>query len=197
MTRRRYLHATLLLAGVFSAGFAAITLQSPRARLMWNASASAPIGLYWIDHDASLRVGDLVAISPPEEIARFLDGRHYLPSGVPLIKHVAALPGQRICRDGAIVTRDGRLIAVAKMQDRMGRALPVWRGCRRLHAGQVFLLNPALDSLDGRYFGSLPAAGLIGNARPILTRAAPGEPLRWRTSDTPTAFPTTNKEKQP
>lgn len=197
MTRRSYLRATMLLAGAFSAGFAAVAVLSPRPLLMWNASASAPIGLYRIDRDAPLRLGDLVAITPPDDIARFLDRRRYLPSGVPLIKHIAALPGQRICRAGAVITRDGRAIAVAKMQDRMGRALPVWRGCHRLHAGQLFLLNPAPDSLDGRYIGLLPATGLIGNARPILTRAAPGEPLRWRASDTPTVFPTTKQETRP
>jgi type IV secretory pathway protease TraF len=134
---------------------------------------------------------------PSAEIARFLDDRRYLPSGVPLMKHVAALPGQQACRVGAAVTIDGRPVAVAKLQDRMGRALPVWRGCHRVRAGEIFLLNPAPDSLDGRYFGVLPAAGLIGIARPVLTRNAPGEPLRWRVPDRPTAFPTTNQEIKP
>ena len=88
-------------------------------------------------------------------------------------------------------------MAVAKLQDRMGRALPVWRGCHQVGAGEIFLLNPAPDSLDGRYFGVLPAAGLIGTAHPVLTRNAPGEPLRWRVPDSPAAFPTTYQEIKP
>ena len=45
----------------------------------------------------------------------------------------------------------------------------------------IFLLNPAVrDSLDGRYFGPLLASNVLGRATPILTRDAPGGPLRWR-----------------
>lgn len=197
MSRRPYLHATLLSACLFSAGFAAVAVLAPRPRLMWNASASAPIGLYRIDSDAPVTLGQLVAVAPSAEIARFLDNRRYLPSGVPLMKHVAALPGQQVCRVGAVITIDGRPLAVAKLQDRMGRALPVWRGCHRVRSGEIFLLNPAPDSLDGRYFGVLPAAGLIGTAHPVLTRNAPGEPLRWRVPDRPIPFPTTNQEIKP
>jgi len=49
MSRRRYVHATILWAGLFSAGFSAVAMLSPRPRLMWNASASAPVGLYRLE----------------------------------------------------------------------------------------------------------------------------------------------------
>lgn len=187
----------MLLAGLFSSAFAAIAALSPQPRLIWNASASAPIGLYRIERDAPVTLGQLVAIAPSAELARFLESRRYLPTGVPLMKHVAALPGQQVCRVGVVVTVDGRPMAVAKLQDRMGRALPVWRGCHRVSVGEIFLLNPTPDSLDGRYFGALPAAGLIGTAHPILTRTASGAPLRWRVPDRYAAFPTTNQENKP
>jgi conjugative transfer signal peptidase TraF len=187
----------MLWAGLFSSAFAAIAALSPRPWLIWNASASAPVGLYRIDHDAPVTLGQLVAIRPSPEIARFLEGRRYLASGVPLMKDVAALPGQQVCRVGVVVTVDARPMAVAKLQDRMGRALPVWRGCHRVSVGEIFLLNPTPDSLDGRYFGALPAAGLIGTAHPILTRNASGAPLRWRVPDRLTALPTTSQENTP
>lgn len=197
MSRRPYLRATMLCAGLFSTAFVAIAALSPRPRLIWNASASAPIGLYRIEPDAPVTLGQLVAIAPSAKVARFLEGRRYLPSGVPLLKHVAALPGQQVCRVGVVVTVDGRPMAVAKLQDRMGRALPVWRGCHRVRTGEIFLLNTTPDSLDGRYFGTLPAAGLIGAAHPIWPRNASGAPLRWRVPDRPNDFPTTKQENKP
>src|SRR3546814_12618270 len=88
-------------------------------------------------------------------------------------------------------------VAIAKSHDRMGRPLPSWQGCHRVRTDELFLLNPAPDSLDGRYFGALPAAGLIGTAHPILTRDAPDQPLRWRGFGASAASPTPNQEPRP
>ena len=197
MSRHRYVRATILWAGLFSAGFAAVAMLSPRPRLMWNASASAPVGLYRLEADTRPRLGELVAIAPPTATARMMADRHYLPIGVPLMKHVAALPGQWACRADAVVSVDGNRVAIAKSHDRLGRPLPSWQGCHRVRTDELFLLNPAPDSLDGRYFGALPAAGLIGTANPILTRDAPDQPLRWRGFGASAASPTTNQEHRP
>ena len=179
MMRRRMLLATALGAGLFGIGFAVIALIEPRPWFIWNASASAPLGLYRISEADSLTLGELVVVMPPPDVARFMAARHYLPAGVPLMKHVAALPGQRVCRSGAMVTVDGRPVAFARARDRAGRPLPIWRGCHHIRAGDLFLLNPAPDSLDGRYLGPLPASGLIGAAHPLLTRTAADRPRRW------------------
>jgi conjugative transfer signal peptidase TraF len=127
--------------------------------LLWNASASAPIGLYWLHPGGRPAVGSMVAVAPPPALARFMAERHYLPIGVPLLKHVAARPGALICRRDATVTIDGRTVAVARPSDSHGRPLPVWRGCHVLKSGELFVLNAACDSLDGRYFGPIPASG--------------------------------------
>ena len=179
MTRRRVLLGAVIGAGLFGIGFAAIAVFEPRPWLIWNASASAPLGLYRISEAHSLTLGELVVVTPPPDVAHFMAARHYLPVGVPLMKHVAALPGQRVCRSGAMVAVDGRPVAVARARDRIGRPLPIWRGCHHIRAGDLFLLNVAPDSLDGRYFGPLPASGLIGAAHPLLTRTTPDRPLRW------------------
>lgn len=154
----------------------------PRPRLLWNATASAPIGLYRIAPDAPVRLGDLVAVLPPPDAARLMAERHYLPLRVPLLKHVAARQGATICRRGATVTIDGRAAAVARARDTRNRPLPAWNGCRILRATELFLLNPAPDSMDGRYFGPTPITGLLGRATPIWTRDGPNTPLRWRSA---------------
>lgn len=177
--QRRYFTLTAAAVAIFAPLFAAVTWQAPRPRLLWNASASVPLGLYRIEARVPA-LGDLIAIMPPPAVAAWLDRRDYLPAGTPLLKHVAALPGARICRSGAGIWINGRRAAVARAADRKGRELPRWAGCHKLRSGEIFILNAAPDSLDSRYFGPLPASGLIGHARPVLTRPAPGAPLRWR-----------------
>jgi conjugative transfer signal peptidase TraF len=193
MTRRGYRRTTLLVAALFSLLFVAVALRAPRPRFTWNASASAPIGLYRLTAVSHPPVGTLVAITPPAQLARFLAGRRYLPLGVPLLKHVATLPGARVCRFGSRVTIDRQVVAMALDQDRSGRPLPIWRGCRVVGPSELFLLNAAADSMDGRYFGPIPVAGLIGRASPILTRDAPGQRLRWRATGIASARPSSKK----
>lgn len=123
-------------------------------RLMWNTTSSVPIGAYLLRPPDALRVGDIVAVDPPPPVARWLATRGLLPAGVPLLKPVAGLPGQMVCRTGDLVTIDGKPIGQARERDRLGRPLPRWSGCHRLAQDELFLMNAqAAASFDGRYFG--------------------------------------------
>lgn len=144
-----------------------MAVVSPEQKFIWNASANVPIGLYALNPAGPLHVGDLLAVRPPKSLAIFLDQRRYLPIGVPMLKRVASLPGQRICRHGRVVSIDGKYVAEAQERDRFGRPLPVWQGCRVIADGEVFLLNARWDSLDGRYFGPISARTIIGRATPL------------------------------
>ena len=140
--------------------------------LVWNASASVPIGLYKLTPATHLTVTDLVVALPPAPLAAMLADEGYLPRGVPLIKRVLALPGQTVCRTGVFVTVDRILMGSAREKGRNGHAMPSWQGCRVVATDHVFLMNwdePA--SLDGRYFGTLPLASVVGRAQPLWTRA--------------------------
>jgi conjugative transfer signal peptidase TraF len=138
-------------------------------KLIWNASPSVPTGLYWLRPGSDLRVGDLVVVAASAALADFLAKRGYLPTGVPLLKHVAALPGQVVCRTGLIITVDGAVAGQALQSDRLGRVLPVWRGCQRVQHGDIFLMNVGVpNSLDGRYFGPISQQSIRGRAIPIL-----------------------------
>jgi len=165
------------VAGVGALLLVAPAVIDPRPRLIWNASASVPIGLYRARGVADLALGDLVAVEPPADLAAFLSDRGYLPRGVPLLKHVAALAGSVVCRDGTAVRVDGRPAAVARPADSRDRPLPTWSGCRTIAAGEVFLLNPeAVDSFDGRYFGPLPRDAVTARLAPIWIAANPLDP---------------------
>ena len=180
----------VLLAGCVAAATLA-TLAVPASRYaVWNASASVPTGLYAIRATASLHVGERVAIEQPPALRRLLATRGYLPAGVPLLKRIAAVSGQRVCRFGHGVTIDGDFAGVARARDRLGRPLPVWFGCRMLRTGELFVMNPAApDSFDGRYFGTLRVADVIGRATPVWTDEAGDGRHVWFASPRATDIP--------
>ncbi|HHY51469.1 MAG TPA: S26 family signal peptidase, partial [Alphaproteobacteria bacterium] len=139
------------------------------------------LGLYSIEPERSPEVTDLVAVRAPEPLASFLADGGYLPRGVPLLKRVAALPGQRVCRTALAITVDDVPMGDALDRDRRGRPLPIWQGCRLVENGELFLMNwQVRDSLDGRYFGPLPAIAVIGRATPLYTDEDADGRFVWR-----------------
>ena len=87
MTRLAYVMSTSLVV-LAIAGRSCVSITP---KLVWNASASAPVGLYTVRPAADLDVTDLVAVKAPEPFASFLGEREYLPRGVRLMKRIAAL----------------------------------------------------------------------------------------------------------
>ncbi|MCY1665010.1 conjugative transfer signal peptidase TraF [Rhizobium sp. SL86] len=177
MTRFGYIMATYFsVMGVAVASFIPTPL-----RVVWNASASVPIGLYDLAPTQSLEAGDLVALLPDKPLADFMVERGYIGRGVPLLKRVMALQGQEVCRTGLAITADHVPLGEALEHDRLGRALPVWQGCRKIAQGDLFVMNPEVpDSLDGRYFGPIPARAVIGKATPIYTDEEGDGRFVWR-----------------
>jgi conjugative transfer signal peptidase TraF len=168
--RRMTWLATITVTSVAVVFVGMTSLLHPVPKLIWNASASVPIGLYSVRPTNIHHVGDLVVVRAPEALATFLGTRGYLARGVPLLKHIAALPGQVVCRTVRTITVDGVTMGLALDRDRFGRVLPVWEGCRLIADEEVFLMNwQSKNSLDGRYFGPLPAAAIVGRADPLWT----------------------------
>lgn len=151
---------------------------------LWNASASAPIGLYRLAPASPVEVGDLVVVTPPAALADFLNGRGYLPRGVPLIKRVLALAGATVCRTGLTVTVGGHVSGTALERDSRGRPLPIWQGCRTLVDGDVFLMNSDVaDSFDGRYFGPLSVTTVTPRALAVFTDDDGDGHFHWHIGD--------------
>jgi conjugative transfer signal peptidase TraF len=137
--------------------------------LVWNASASVPLGLYRIQ-SGPVRRGDLVLIRLPRDIADLADRRGYLPKSAYLIKYVVAVASDRVCRLGDRILVNGVFAARALRRDRSGRRMPVWHGCRMLALDEVFLLARDLQSFDSRYFGPLPVSAIVGRAVVLCPR---------------------------
>jgi conjugative transfer signal peptidase TraF len=140
----------------------------PGPRLVYNATSSAPVGFYWLGTRPP-RVGDLALVRPPPPLARWMASRHYLPLNVPLIKRIAAVEGQAVCIRSDVVMIDGIKVGIALKRDLLGRTLTPSALCRRLDADEVFLLNAAPRSLDGRYFGLLSRRCVLGRLTPLWT----------------------------
>ena len=177
MTRFGYTIVTYCsVMGVAIAAFIPTSL-----RLVWNVSASVPIGLYRLSASHDLQIGDLVAIMPEKRLADFMVERGYIGRDVPLLKRVMALPGQQVCRTGNAITVDGMHLGDALDRDRMGRVMPAWQGCRHIADNDIFLMNPDVrDSLDGRYFGPIHARTVIDRATPIYTDEDGDGRFIWR-----------------
>jgi conjugative transfer signal peptidase TraF len=161
--RSRMLTATAL--GVAVALFGLVV--SPADRLIWNRTGSAPIGLYWLS-DAPFTHGRWVVVSSQSDDAQWAQRHGFVGRDWPLIKQVAGLPGDQICRRETQILINGKRVGEAQTEATSGRPLPSWQGCICLGQDQIFLMNTHPRSLDGRYFGPANQADLVGTARLIL-----------------------------
>ena len=158
--------ATIIAAAVASVPLLVTIAAMPVPRLVWNASASAPLGLYQVTPDAPVRSGDMVIAWVPEGARMLAARRRYLPANVPLVKRVAAVSGDTVCAIVPVVSINGRRVVERRRFDGRGRVLPWWEGCVTLRSGELFLLmTDAADSFDGRYFGPTGAQDVLGRAR--------------------------------
>lgn len=142
---------------------------APRPCLIWNATASAPRGLYFLIDRRADR-GDMVLVSTPPLVRQLAAERGYVPANVPLVKWIAAARADVVCGANDRVSINGIFVAVRRARDGRNRALPWWSGCRALGSNDIFLLMPdAPESFDGRYFGVTPRAAVIGRLAPLWT----------------------------
>jgi len=167
---RRARIAATTAAVVISALFASL-FWPPRPLLVWNASASSPIGLYLVRSARGARPGDMVVAWPPEAARALGAERHYLPRNVPMVKLVVAAAGDRVCAVGEAIFVNGRLEALRREADPSGRPMPWWTGCETIPQGDLFLLNPGIpNAFDGRYFGVTPSDLVVGRASLLWLR---------------------------
>lgn len=141
-----------------------------------NTSPSYPLGVWRIEPLGRAVVpGDRIFICPPPgAVFQLARERGYLAKGLcpgwmaPLIKTVVAVAGQDV-EIGSEVFVDGARLALSAVRLRDGQGRPLIRSAGGIvPAGQLFLFSDYEGSYDSRYFGPLPASGVLGLARPIL-----------------------------
>ncbi|RYD59972.1 MAG: S26 family signal peptidase [Sphingomonadales bacterium] len=169
--RRRALRrrAAWLAGGIAALG---LTIAAPpRPRIIWNASPSAPIGLYRVAAPDDVAPGDMVIARGPERYRGLAAARGYLPATVPLVKRVAGAAGDEVCALDDAIFVNRHMIARRRAVDAKGRTMPWWEGCERLRGRQLFLLmEDSAASFDGRYFGLTSGADVVGKAHLLWAR---------------------------
>jgi conjugative transfer signal peptidase TraF len=165
---RRASVITFAVAGIGMALIGVSAIRHPVPMLVWNASASVPVGLYRAAPGIPDR-GDFALVRTPDSVAVLASERGYLPVGVPLIKHIAAVAGDEVCASDLAIFVNGRASAHQLKTDHLGRLLFHWHGCRRLTVGEIFLLADAPDSFDSRYFGPVSRSSIIERLVPLWT----------------------------
>lgn len=172
--KRRGVVTLLTVAGIVIGGGASLAAIFGY-RL--NLTSSEPLGLWRIETlRRAVAVGDLVFVCPPptQQFRGALE-RGYLRRGLcavgfaPLIKTVAALPGQTV-EIGLDVVIDSRPLANSRVRktDGEGRAIAPYPG-GIVPPGYLYLHSSFASSYDSRYFGPIPDKGLLGLARPVFT----------------------------
>lgn len=159
--------ALSLLGGVLAVGVLLIHIRI-------NTTASAPTGVYWYSAllpGSVLQRGDLVVMELPVEIAvqvqplLFPDGH-----AMPLLKEIAAVPGDTVCIEEWRVLLNGAQVATrVSLLTQYGIVLQPVEGCWMLGSEEYFLLNRPEKSFDGRYVGATDREHILGRVVPVWT----------------------------
>lgn len=161
---------TLICAALGVAVMAVPVAVTIPVRLVYNATASVPLGWYVVVPVHAAGVGDVVLARLPRSAAALAEQRQYLPQSVPILKRVGAVGGQWVCVRDRVLRIDRELPLRLLERDGLDRPLTPWSGCRALNIDELFLLShdsPA--SFDSRYFGPIPKRFIIGRAVALWT----------------------------
>jgi conjugative transfer signal peptidase TraF len=159
----------LALAGC--AALAALATNPLHPLVLLNTTPSEPPGLY-AAMPAPIRVGAIVAFKAPAAAFPYADLRLGYLHRTPMLKAVAAGPGDRVCAATGRLVINGQDRAPIVAKDREGRALPRWNGCRRLGPDELFVFSARVpNSFDSRYFGPVAKDAVVG----VFQLITPGE----------------------
>jgi conjugative transfer signal peptidase TraF len=170
---RTHLRRQIAVLAVISAAVVSmlVTFGGHAPLVIYNASDSAPLGFYYLENRLPIH-GELAVVQPPPLIELIIVAREILPPAVPLVKQIAAIGGDEVCRSkesGGIISVNGKVVAETFEKDPQGRPLPAWEGCMKLIEGEFFLLQPHPNSFDSRYFGPVLRCDILGVAHPVWT----------------------------
>ena len=180
VTRRLRRLRRLALAGAALLMAAGLIVALTRTLGLWiNATASMPEGIYRLTRldGAPLARGTVVAICPPPAVLAVALPRHYLEPGScpgqvePLLKHVAAVAGDRVDVSEHAISVNGTPLPDSGRfaRDCGGRPLPrIPPGRYTIAPHTVWVYAPVGRSWDSRYYGALPDTGILGTAQPFL-----------------------------
>lgn len=159
--------APLVMAGIGLSAIGFSMISTLPERLIWNRTGSVPEGLYWLS-DEPFTKGGWVVVSARSAEAQWAELHGFIGEDWPLLKRVAGISGDEICRDGVTVLINGMPVGEVLIEPVEGVFLPSWNGCRRISEDEIFLMNAHPKSFDGRYFGITSVRDIEGSATLLL-----------------------------
>jgi conjugative transfer signal peptidase TraF len=134
-----------------------------------NVTSSMPVGIYRIVADKVPGRGDYVAYCPDGETAALALVNDWLRPGScrsgtrPLLKILAGVAGDtvRLGADGIRINGVLQPGSAVRSADKNGVALTPHIPEGNVPAGKAFLLTRHKGGYDSRYFGPVPASGLV------------------------------------
>jgi conjugative transfer signal peptidase TraF len=161
------------IAAIFAILLAGMNLYEAGYRV--NVTSSVPVGIYRIVAEIPKR-GDYVAFCPDGDTAALALGNGYLQRGIcqsgtrPLLKLLAGVAGDtvRVTGEGILINGVLQPDSTALPADKNGIALVQHVQQGDVPAGKAFLLARHKGSYDSRYFGPVPASGVL-KVVPVIT----------------------------
>lgn len=142
-----------------SFGIAALFVPT-KPFVIWNASPSIATGAY-VRSSGAVTTGAVVTVEARVVAPHYAAHRQFDDPSDFFIKRVLAGSGAEVCSQASSVRVD-EIVLTRFSHDREGLALPAWSGCRRLRAGEIFLVGDTPDSFDSRYFGPVQVSSVTG-----------------------------------
>jgi conjugative transfer signal peptidase TraF len=166
-THHRLLGVMVLAAAPIGTA-AILAARLPHPFLLWNQTASEPVGLY-VRSSRAPRPGVIIAFRAPTAAFPYADRRMGYLRSVPILKAIAAGEDDRVCTNGGVLVINGLRRGLVLDRDSYGDHLPTWRGCRELARGEVFVFSDRVpNSFDSRYYGPIRRTSIVGVFEPLL-----------------------------
>ena len=139
-----------------------------------NLTLSEPVGIYRLVAGGVER-GALIWVKQPTGAAVTILHR-YVPANIPLIKRVAAIPGDIVQVGTPGVRINGRLWPDSAPLARDAEAHPLRGyafGTYRVNAGQLWVMSDNPRGIDSRYFGAVRETSVISRLIPVVIWSSP------------------------
>lgn len=137
--------------------------------LLWNWTASLPLGLYGLVRGPSSQRGDVVAFGIPEGVRQLVHDRGYLPDRSLIVKPIVAKVGDYVCVTDGVLSINGARFGAILIRDREGRDLPQDGFCGVLPRELVYVASSIPGSFDSRTFGPIRVADVHARVVPLWT----------------------------
>jgi type IV secretory pathway protease TraF len=167
MTKRRKLlfgTATVAICGTLT-----LSMTSEAPLFLYPITPSLPPGLYVRAFEPPA-VGMIAAFHVPEAAKRYKASiGEAVHDDFLFMKPIIAGPGAHVCiRPSHELFVNNESTAIITRNDRNGRRLPLWGGCRELTAHEFFTLSACLkNSFDSRHYGPIRLSNVTGTYRAV------------------------------